>query len=67
MLWGSCYPDAPKIFLTEDQPTQQWGSGGRHWLFAQDTNRSKVEQLLNGRLIHVQTIADKTLWTDRPI
>jgi 4-amino-4-deoxy-L-arabinose transferase-like glycosyltransferase len=67
MLWGSCYPDAPKIFLTEDQLTQQWGSGGRHWLFAQDTNRSRVEQLLNGRLIHVQTIADKTLWTDRPI
>ncbi len=67
LLWGSCYPDAPKIFLTEDQLVQQWGHGPRHWLFAQDTNRSRVEQLLAGRLYPVQTIADKTLWTDRPL
>jgi hypothetical protein len=67
LLWGSCYPDAPKIFLSEDQLTAQWGHGARHWLFAQDTNRSKVQQLLSGRLISVQTIADKTLWTDRPL
>jgi len=67
LLWGSCYPDAPKIFLTEDQLAAQWGRGNRHWLFAQDTNRSKVQQLLSGRLIAVQTIADKTLWTDRPL
>lgn len=67
LLWGSCYPDAPKIFWTEDQLEANWGHGERHWLFAQDTNRSKVQQLLSGRLIPVQTIADKTLWTDRPL
>jgi hypothetical protein len=67
LLWGSCYPDAPDIFLNEAQLAAQWGSGPRHWLFAQDENRSKVEQLLAGRLIPVQTIADKTLWTDRPL
>jgi 4-amino-4-deoxy-L-arabinose transferase-like glycosyltransferase len=67
LLWGSCYPDAPKIFLSEDQLATQWGHGPRHWLFAQDTNRSKVQQLLSGRLFSVQTIADKTLWTDQPL
>jgi hypothetical protein len=67
LIWGSCYPDAPNIFLTQDQLAAQWGKGSRHWLFAQDTNRSKVQQLLAGRLIPVQTIADKTLWTDRPL
>jgi len=67
LLWGSCYPDAPNIFLNQDQLAAQWGHGPRHWLFAQDTNRSKVEQLLAGRLIPVETIADKTLWTDRPL
>jgi 4-amino-4-deoxy-L-arabinose transferase-like glycosyltransferase len=67
LLWGSCYPDAPDIFLTQNQLSQQWGHGPRHWLFAQDTNRANVEQLLSGRLIPVQTIADKTLWTDRPL
>jgi hypothetical protein len=30
-------------------------------------NRQKAEHLLAGRLILVQTIADKELWTDRPL
>ena len=67
LVWGSCWPDAPKIFLTEDQLRQQWGNGERKWLFAQDTNQSKVQQLLAGRLYPVQSIADKALWTDRPL
>ena len=67
MFWGSCYPDAPKIFLTEDQLAAAWGTRTRHWLFAQDTNRAKVEKLLGARLIPVKTIADKTLYTDQPL
>lgn len=67
LLWGSCYPDAPHIFLSEDQLSKIWGKGERKWLFAQDTNQSKVEQLLAGRLYPVQSIADKALWTDRPL
>ena len=67
LLWGSCYPDAPKIFLSEDQLSKQWGTGERKWLFAQDEYQPKVEQLLAGRLYPVQSIADKALWTDRPL
>jgi 4-amino-4-deoxy-L-arabinose transferase-like glycosyltransferase len=67
LLWGSCYPDAPKIFLSEDQLSMTWGTGERKWLFAQDVNQSKAEQLLAGRLYPVQSIADKALWTDRPL
>ncbi len=67
LLWGSCYPDAPHIFLSEDALSKMWGTGERKWLFAQDTNQSKAEQLLAGRLIPVQSIADKTLWTDRSL
>jgi 4-amino-4-deoxy-L-arabinose transferase-like glycosyltransferase len=67
LLWGSCYPDAPHIFLSEDQLAKMWGTGERKWLFAQDTNQSKVEQLLARRLYPVQSIADKALWTDRPL
>jgi hypothetical protein len=67
LLWGSCYPDAPPIFLNDDALSKMWGTGSRKWLFAQDTNQSKAEQLLAGRLIPVQSIADKTLWTDRPL
>ena len=67
LLWGSCWADAPKIFLSEEQLAKMWGTGERKWLFAQDTNQPKVEQLLAGRLFPVQSIADKALWTDRPL
>ena len=67
LLWGSCYPDAPDIFLSEDQLSKAWGTGERKWLFAEDTNQTKAESLLAGRLVHVQSIADKALWTDRPL
>jgi 4-amino-4-deoxy-L-arabinose transferase-like glycosyltransferase len=67
LLWGSCYPDAPNIFLSEDQLSKTWGTGERKWLFAQDINQSRAEQLLAGRLYPVQSIADKALWTDRPL
>ena len=67
LLWGSCYPDAPDIFLSEDQLSKEWGTGNRKWLFAQDVNQQKVESLLAGRLYPVQSIADKALWTDRPL
>ena len=67
LLWGSCYPDAPDIFLSADQLSKSWGAGERKWLFAEDTNKRKAEQLLAGRLYFVQSLADKALWTDRPL
>jgi len=67
LLWGSCYPDAPDIFLSEDKLSKEWGTGERKWLFAQDLNQQKAESLLNGRLYPVQALADKELWTDRPL
>jgi 4-amino-4-deoxy-L-arabinose transferase-like glycosyltransferase len=67
LLWGSCYPDAPDIFLSEPKLAQIWGTGERHWLVAEDTNQQKVESLLAGRLYPVQNLADKALWTDRPL
>lgn len=67
MLWGSCWPDAPNIFLTPEELSKEWGTGSRKWLFAQDTYQIKAEKLLAGRLYPVQSIADKQLWTDRPL
>lgn len=67
LVWGSCWPDAPKIFLDDAQLTQMWGTGERKWIFAQDENEPKVEKLLAGKLYPVKTIADKELWTDRPL
>jgi len=67
LLWGSCYPDAPDIFLSDEKLANAWGAGERKWLFAEDPDRDNVEDALAGRLFPVETIADKTLWTDRPL
>jgi 4-amino-4-deoxy-L-arabinose transferase-like glycosyltransferase len=67
LLWGSCYPDAPDIFLSGDRLSKIWGTGERKWLFAEDPDQAKAESLLAGRLYPVQTLADKELWTDRPL
>jgi 4-amino-4-deoxy-L-arabinose transferase-like glycosyltransferase len=67
LLWGTCYTDAPKIDISEDELAKTWGTGERKWLFAEDVNQSKAEQLLAGRLYPVQSLADKALWTDRPL
>jgi hypothetical protein len=67
LLWGSCYPDAPDIFLSDEKLATIWGTGERHWLFAQDTDQQKAESLLAGRLYPVRNLADKALWTDRPL
>ncbi len=67
LLWGSCYPDAPDIFLSDERLRSIWGTGERKWLFAQVPNQEKAERLLARRLYPVQTLADKQLWTDRPL
>jgi hypothetical protein len=88
LLWGSCYPDAPDIFLTDARLGAIWGTGERKWIFAEDPcrhnaevqnhdnaevqycdNNHNVERVLagSGHFYEVQTLADKTLWTDRPL
>jgi 4-amino-4-deoxy-L-arabinose transferase-like glycosyltransferase len=69
LLWGSCYPDAPDIYLSDAKLASIWGVGPRKWIFAEDPDRANVERVLgaSGRLYTAQTLADKTLWTDRPL
>ncbi len=67
LLWGSMWPDAPQIFLDDAQLSAMWGRGERKFLFAQDTWRDHVEAVLGKRLIPIEELADKTLYTDRPL
>ncbi len=67
MLWGSMWPDAPHIFIDDQRLASIWGSGNRKFLFAQGERRDQVEAVLGKRLIPVQELADKTLYTDRPL
>jgi hypothetical protein len=67
MLWGSMWPDAPHVFIDDAELVSIWGTGDRKFLFAQAERRDQVEAVLGKRLIPIQELADKTLYTDRPL
>lgn len=68
MIWGSWYPDAPHIFLNDSGLVQVWGNGVRHYLVVTGDDHDHVASLLRGHpLIAIQQLADKTLYTDRPL
>jgi 4-amino-4-deoxy-L-arabinose transferase-like glycosyltransferase len=67
MVWGSMWPDAPHVFIDDKQLASIWGTGNRKFLFAQAERRDQVEAVLGKRLIPIQELADKTLYTDRPL
>ncbi len=67
MVWGSMWPDAPHVFLDDKELSAIWGTGNRKFLFAQAERRDQVEAVLGRRLIPIQELADKTLYTDRPL
>ena len=66
MIWGSYYPDAPHIFLSDSDLVSMWGSGPRKFLFVPGDWTDQVEELLGDRAHPIQHLADKTLYTDRP-
>jgi 4-amino-4-deoxy-L-arabinose transferase-like glycosyltransferase len=67
MFWGSMWPDAPHVFIDDTKLASIWGTGNRKFLFAQAERRDQVEAVLGKRLIPIQELADKTLYTDRPL
>lgn len=67
MIWGSDYPDAPHIFLSDQDLLRLWGTGPRHFLFVPGDFHDHVEALLGARLHQIQEVSDKTLYTDRPL
>ena len=67
MIWGSDYPDAPHIFLSDQDLLRLWGTGPRHFLFVPNHFHKHVESLLGSRLFEVRELSDKTLYTDRPL
>ncbi len=56
MWWGSTYPDAPKIFLNDQELLQAWNSPQRIFLFVPEYEMARVKALLAGPL-HVASAA----------
>jgi 4-amino-4-deoxy-L-arabinose transferase-like glycosyltransferase len=68
MIWGSDYPDAPHIFLSDRDLLALWGHGKRKFLFVPGDYYQHVRALLgDDHLFELQELSDKTLYTDRPL
>jgi hypothetical protein len=67
MLFGSAFPDAPKLFLTDGDLKSAWGTGERRILFIPQEFRAHVAGLLGGQWVVLKESSGKLLVTDRPL
>jgi 4-amino-4-deoxy-L-arabinose transferase-like glycosyltransferase len=67
MLWGSNYPDASPVLISDADLLALWGNGPRRFLFVPGDVRAHVAGLLGTRAYLLQELSDKALYTDRPL
>jgi hypothetical protein len=67
VLWGSNYPDAPRVLISDADLLALWGTGPRRFLFVPGDVRAHVVGLLRSRAYLLQELSDKALYTDRPL
>ncbi len=67
MWFGSTFPDAPDIFLTNANLLAGWGTGPRKILFVPQEKRAVVDVLLQDRAVVIREVSGKALITDRPL
>jgi hypothetical protein len=67
VLWGSNYPDAPHVLISDADLLALWGTGPRRFLFVPGDAHARVTALLGNRAYMLQELSDKTLYTDRPL
>jgi 4-amino-4-deoxy-L-arabinose transferase-like glycosyltransferase len=66
MWWGSTYPDAPRIFLDDQELLRAWNSTQRVFLFVPQHERGKVEALLPGTLHVASEASGKVIFRNHP-
>jgi 4-amino-4-deoxy-L-arabinose transferase-like glycosyltransferase len=68
MIFGSSFPDAPKIFLTDADLIAGWGTGPRKLLFVPLEHRDDLDRVLpTSRQFLLAETSGKALITDRPL
>ena len=64
MWWGSTYPDAPHIFINDQDLLRAWNSPQRVFLFVPEYERARVEALLPGPLHIASEASGKVIFTN---
>ncbi len=72
MIWGSFYPDAPHVFLTDAELLRVWqqaqANGQRLFLCVPPEFDAHVRALLASRRVYdLKELSDRTLYSNRPL
>jgi hypothetical protein len=65
MWFGSTYPDAPQIYLSDADLQRAWDNAGRVFLFVPPHQKARVEALLPSRYV-VAEVSGKYVYSNRP-
>ena len=65
MWFGSTFPDAPKIYLTDEDLLRDWKTSGRIFLFVPSHLKSKVDALLPNRAV-IAEVSGKYVYSNQP-
>jgi 4-amino-4-deoxy-L-arabinose transferase-like glycosyltransferase len=65
MWFGSTFPDAPKIFLSDANLLQEWSSNTRVFLFVPPHQKARVDALLPQKFI-VAEVSGKYVYSNQP-
>jgi hypothetical protein len=66
MWFGSTFPDAPKIFLDDNDLAKLWNSPTRVFLFVPQHEQKKVAELLGSALAIYAKSSGKIVFTNHP-
>ena len=64
MWFGSTFPDAPKIYLTDADLQRDWKSSGRIFLFVPSHLKSKIDALLPNRVV-IAEVSGKYVYSNQ--
>jgi hypothetical protein len=64
MWFGSTFPDAPKIFLNDNDLLRKWNGSGRVFLFVPGYEKARVDTLLPQKYL-VAEISGKFVYSNR--
>jgi 4-amino-4-deoxy-L-arabinose transferase-like glycosyltransferase len=65
MWFGSTFPDAPKIYLTDADLQRDWNASGRIFLFVPSHLESRVDALLPNRVV-IAEVSGKYVYSNQP-
>ncbi len=65
MWFGSTFPDAPRIYLSNADLAREWSGSGRVFLFVPEYEKDRVNQLLPQKFM-VAEVSGKSVYSNQP-